>query len=510
MTEVPSFAPARPASRRQLLVWGLGAVAAVTGAALAGRHFSASTREAPHGAAIAVLPFDNLSVAPEDAYLAAGMSDDLMTALSRVPGIQIAPHASAAALKRETATPRDIGRQLGVGYVLKAGVRAAGDSLRVTAQVISAANGFPVWTGEYHTHRRDVVAVQERILAAIVQSLHLRLADPAAAMPRRPPDPATYDLYLRGLSFRDRQDQTGLNRAVDYFSQVVARDSLFAAAWSRLGNASSLIGILGYARPKEVFPRARAAAIRALALDPEHAEGHASLGMVRLFYDWDWPGTRQALDKAIALDSGNTLAHVARARYFVAVDSVAEAVSELEATAIRDPLSPFVDTQLAFILLLEGRADEAIEHARRAIDLDSTYLQARRVLALDLAWSGRCDEAVKAAQRPPVARDSDQVLATQAVIQAACGRTEEVSQPLRWLEAQRARRYVGPCLIAPIYAALGDAGRTFAWLDTAFVERAGCLLQAKLDPSYRRYRRDPRFRRLLRRMGPVHAGNTDG
>ena len=99
---------------------------------------------------------------------------------------------------------------------------------------------------------------------------------------------------------------------------------------------------------------------------------------------------------------------------------------------------------------------------------------------------------------------------TQAVIQASCGRTEEASQPLRWLEAQRARRYVSPCLIARVYAAQGDAQRTFVWLDTAFVERAGCLLQAKLDPSYRRYRRDPRFQRLLRRMGLVHAGNTDG
>jgi TolB-like protein/tetratricopeptide (TPR) repeat protein len=495
------FAPARAATRRQLLVWGLGAVAAVTGAALAGRHFSASTREAPRGAAIAVLPFDNLSAAPEDGYIADGLSEQLVATLRRMPGVQVAPRTSAVALKRQRADPRDIGRRLGVGYILDAGVRAAGDTLRVTARLVSATNGFPVWADAYQGGRRDVFSVQQRIVDAIVQSLHLRQGDVVSALPGGPPDPVTYDLYLRGRYSRDQRDRAGLTRAADDLSAAVAHDSLFAAAWAGLGDVYSRLGILGLAPPGDVFPRARAALSRAVALDPGLAEGHALLGIVRLFFDWDWVGARHELDRAIALDSNDIPAHLFRAWYFVAVDSVAQGVAELEATERRDPLSPIVGTRLASLLFLLGRSDEAFAQVGRMIDLDSTYLPARLTLALDLAWSDRCDDAVEAARRLPVAQDSDKVLATQAIVLASCGRTAEASQPVRWLETERARRYLSPFLIAQIYAAQGDAPRTFAWLDTAFVERTGYLPQVKQDPSFRRYRHDPRFQRLLRKVG---------
>jgi serine/threonine-protein kinase len=494
--------PLRAATWRQLLLWGLGAVAAVTGAALVGHHLSAPTRLAPHGGAIAVLPFDDLSAAPEDAYLAAGMGEELRTTLGRVPGMRVAPVASAGALKARAADPREIGRRLGVEYVLAGGVSAVGDSLRVTARVVSTTNGFPVWAEEYWAARRDEFAVQARIADAIVGSLRLRLADTTTPSVHRPPtDPVTYDLYQKGRYFRDQRDRPGLARAVQYFSEAVAHDALFAPAWSGLGDAYSMSGVFGYEPPRDVFPRARAAITRALALDSTLAEAHASLGTVLLFYDWDWPAARRELDLAIALDSSHSPAHLLRAWYFVAVDSVSQALAELRAAQVRDPLSLIIDTRVASMLALLGRWDEAVAQARRTIDLDSTYLQARVELAVDLAWSGQCGPGLEAARDLPLSPDSEKVMGVRAVVLAACGRHEAAREPLRWLEAERRRRYVSPSMIAPVYAALGDEPRARAWLDTAYVDRTWYIVQLQQDPNYRRYRADQWFKRLLQRIG---------
>jgi adenylate cyclase len=494
--------PLRAATWRQLLPWCLGAVAAVAGAALVGHHLSAPTRLALPGGAIAVLPFDNLSAAPEDAYLGAGMAEELRTALGRVPSMRVAPSASAGALKAWAADPREIGRRLGVEYVLAGGVRAVGDSLRVTARVVSTTNGFQVWGEEYRAERRDVFAVQERIADAIARSLGLRLADATAPhVHRLRTDPVTYDLYLKGRYFWNQRDRPSLARAVQYFAEAVARDSLFAPAWSGLGDAYSMVGLSGYESPRDVFPRARKAITRALVLDSTLAEGHTSLGILLLFYDWDWPAARRELDLAIGLDSSDSQAHLFRAWCFVAVDSVSQALAELRAAQVRDPLSLIIDTRMATMLALLGRWDEAVAQARRTIDLDSTYLPARVELAVDLARAGRCEPALETARNLPVSRDSDNAIGAQAVVLASCGRHEAAREPLRWLEAERRRRYVSPSMIAPVYAALGDDLRARAWLDTAYVDRTWYIVQLQQDPNFRRYRDDPWFRQLLRQVG---------
>jgi TolB-like protein len=497
------------ASRLRLLLWGAGAVVAVAGAALVGRHLSAPARVAPSGATIAVLPFDDLSGAQEDEYFSAGMSEELMTMLGRVPGLRVAPRTSASVLKARAADAREIGRELGVAYVLAGGVRAAGDRLRVTARLVSCTNGFQVWSEEYQADRRDVFAVQERISSAIVRSLRLHLVDTAQIVVQHRTDPATYDLYLKGRYFWDQRDQPGLTTAVKYFTQAVERDSLFAAAWSGLGDAYSMIGVFGYAPPRDVFPRARSAIARALALDPSSAEGHTSLGIVRLFYDWDWAGARRELDLGVGLDSSYSPARLFRAWYFVAVDSLPSALGEIQAAQVLDPLSLIIGTRVATMLALAGRFDDAVTQARRVLELDSAFLPAQVEVALDLAWSGKCEQALDVSRGLPVSKDSDNVMGTQAVAFASCAEPQAALDPLHHFEEERRRRYVSPFMIAPVYAALGDERRTFAWLDTAFADHTWYLVQLRQDPNYRPYRRDPRFASLLQRIGLSPVGRQD-
>src|SRR5437870_1600276 len=312
----PSFA--RRAARPAVFV-AAGFAALVTGYVLLTRRSGSSDEPGP---SIAVLPFKNIGGDVNNEPFSDGMTDEITTALGKVEGLRVAARSAAFRFKGKNVVPEEIGRQLHVLYVLDGGVRMGGNRRRVSAQLINVARGNEIWAEEYDrdARDRDVFVVQDEITRAIVAALRVRLSGPASAAlaEHATVSPEAHDLYLQGRYFFARRDSASLRKAQDYFERAIQQDSSYALAWAGLSDAYSHTGVFGYVPPRAVYAKAKAAALRALALDPTLAEAHTSLGFIALFYDWDWPTAGQQFDRALALDPRYPDAHLFHGWYFVA------------------------------------------------------------------------------------------------------------------------------------------------------------------------------------------------
>src|SRR5437879_2296935 len=281
----PSFA--RQAARPAVFV-AAGVAALVAGYVLLTRRPDSSGEPAR---SIAVLPFVNIGADPNDEPFSDGMSEELITALAKIAELRVTARTSAFSFKGKAVDVREIGSELNSNYVLAGSVRRAGPQLRVSAQLINATTGYHLWSDEYDRDARDVFAVQDEIARAIVAALAVKLSGTATkAVVERPTEkPEAHDLYLKGRYFFTKRDSASLRKAADYFERAIQKDSSYALAWSGLGDAYSHTGVFGYVPPRAVYAKAKAAALRALALDSAAAPAHPPLGFIALFHDWHWP-----------------------------------------------------------------------------------------------------------------------------------------------------------------------------------------------------------------------------
>lgn len=501
-----STAPAVPRWARR---WALSATAVV--AILAGGYFLSSRyvskwavppADAPTRS-IAVLPFVNLSLNRGDEYFSDGMSEEIMTALHTVPGLRVAARTSAFVFRDKNVNASDIGRELNVRALLEGTVRRSGNRVRVSAQLINAADGYQLWAEEYERDIKDVFAVQDDISRAIVHSLQVTLGDTAKGVlvRRSTASPEAHDLYLRGRYFFGLRSEPGqLRRSAAYFEQAVRVDSLYASAYSGLSDAYSVLAIWGFVAPREGFARARVAAERALLLDSTLAEAHTSLGIISLYNDWNWPSAEQELRRAIALDPQYAPAHLFHAWYYLVTGSAEEALREVRRARDLDPLSVIVNTRIATVLYYLRRYDEAVNQLRRTLELDSTNALAHAELARAALQAKRCDEAIAAARFVPRSLANPEGAARGYVL-ALCGRRDDALRVLSEVKQQAQREYVIPTKVATFYAALGDRDSMFAWLERGYAERDAFLVFLKLEPLYDQVRTDPRFTGLVKRVG---------
>ena len=411
--------------------------------------------------------------------------------------------------KGKNVVPEETGKQLHVLYVLDGGVRMGGNRRRVSAQLINVAGGNEVWSEEYDrdARDRDVFAVQDEITRAIVAALrvHLSGAASAALAKHATVSPEAHDLYLQGRYFFAKRDSTSLRKAQDFFGQAIQKDSSYALAWSGLSDAYSHIGVFGYVPPRAVYASAKAAALRALALDSALAEAHTSLGFIALFYDWDWPTAGRELDRALALDPRYPDAHLFHGWYFVATNRIDDAIREVQTAVNLDPFSSVNNARLASMLFLARRYDEALAQSRRVLELDSMFQgpAGRAELARAYLWLGRCAEALAALEGRPVFSAIAQG-GLLGYTYARCGRRAQALAELHRLGAKaKAGRYVSHYALAMIHAGLGDNERVLAELDSAYVERPWTMFTLRVDPFFDDLRADPRFGRLLKKVGLV-------
>jgi len=452
-------------------------------------------------ASVAVLPFANTGGDSADEHFSDGLTDELIGALSKVPGLKVTGHTSAFALKGRGLTVRTIADTLGVATVLEGSVRRVGDRLKVTAQLVSASDNGVVWSDGYDRNLKDVFAVQEEIARAIVGALSPTLrgqVSPIGAIQAR--DLATYELYLEGRYFLGRRTSGDLRRAADYFERAVARDPAYAQAYAGLADAHMLLVLLADGPPREDVPLARAAAATAIRLDSSLAEAHATLGNIREAFDWDAHGADQESALAIGLDPSYATAHLYRGINLLNRGRFEEALAELTQARTLDPLSAPVRMQFGRAYVSAHRPDEAIATLLAAVELNPQFAAAHVQLGEAYLQRGKAAEALAAFRRAVAlsgARDS----ANLAYALAMTGERAAAKGILGALLASSQRSYLPPVPVAKAYVALNDPDAAFAWLERGYDERAAQMRTIKVTPAFDPLHADARWVPLLRRIG---------
>ena len=453
---------------------------------------------------VAVLPFVNLSGDTAYEYFSDGMTEELIDALVQVPGLQVPARTSAFVFKGKTGDIREIGRRLNVSTVVEGSVRRSGTRLRVAAQLIKVADGYHLWSATYERELRDVFAVQDEISRAIVQALQLKLA-PA---PVRPENLEAYQLYLKGRLFLNKGTAEGFNRALEFFSAAIAQDSGYARAYAGLADVYEELLTQRYLARAEAYPKVRAAAERAVALDSQLAEAYSSRGRIRR-NEWDWSGAEQDLRRAVALNPGYAFGHVWYGRFLVEQGRSTEGIREARRAAELDPLSPLVLLSYSFVLFNARQYGPAAEQARKALELEPTSVLGHERLGVAYLFQDRFADAIREFQTAlgllgGRGREAPN-LSRLGYTYARAGRRPEALQMLDQVKAlaTSGENVTGgyATSLAELYAGLGDKDQAFAWLARAYEEHDFTLTNLRVYPFFDPLRSNPRFKQLLKKMG---------
>lgn len=456
--------------------------------------------EAGDARSVAVLPFANVSADPADEYFSEGISEEILNALSQVPGLRVAARTSAFSFKGTDASIDSIARSLRVAHVLEGSVRTAGGRVRITARLIDAQSANPVWSRSYDREAKDVLAVQEEIAAAIANALEVELAGGERPR-RRTADPEAYELYLQGRHLANRRTEGDLTQAIGRFEAALQRDPAFAAAYSGLADAYALLDDYGTLTREEAFPKSIAAAKRALELDDLQAEAHASLGHV-YFHQRSWAAAEREYLRALELNPSYATAHHWFGLLLQATGRHDEAVRALERAQELDPLSPKIREARARTLYYARQFDRTIALHRDQLRSDPNDEYARLWLGRTYLSSGRYAEAIPALRgvldRIPAGQPDAWARAQLAAAYAAAGQRDQATRMLRALE-EVAEEQEAAHTMAIAYGYLGDRDRAFHWLDVAVRQGSWILDHLEMEPMFGPLRSDPRFADVVRR-----------
>jgi serine/threonine protein kinase/tetratricopeptide (TPR) repeat protein len=459
---------------------------------------------AEHTGSVAVLPFVNMSVDPENEFFADGMTEDIINALTKVERLHVASRTSAFAYKGLNQDVRKVGRQLNVDTVLEGSVRKVGARLRITAQLVTVADGYHVWSEHYDREMGDVFAIQDEIARAIVTALKIRLGEPGEAplVKRQTDNVDAYSHFVKGRYFLNQRG-VGLAKALEYFAQAIAEDPGYAAAYAGLADAHTLLAWYGFVAPRDALPKAKAAALRSLEIDPLLGEGYTSLGYVKLHWDWDWTGAERDFRQAVEILGGHAPTHQWYSEYLTAVGRVQEALEEAQRAQVLEPLGLIITTRLGDAWYCVRNYERAIQECRRAIEMDPTFVPAHVWLGLACLQSGMVDDAVRVFENARALPGASPSLAL-ACLGLACGwagKTDDATDILQQLEDLAQRRYVSSFDIALVWLGLRRTDQALALLERAAEERACWLPRLPSDPVFDGLRAEQRFHRLLGTMG---------
>ncbi|HEY8256636.1 MAG TPA: protein kinase [Gemmatimonadales bacterium] len=464
---------------------------------------SAPARDASRERSIAVLPFANLSNDPDNEYFADGMTDELINALAKVPGLHVVARTSVFAFKGQQQDIRAIGARLGVRTVLEGSVRRAGARLRLSAQLIGVADGYLLWSETFDRDATDVFAIQDEISRAIAAELKVTLfGGPQTTLVKPPTDDLeAYTLYLKGRQFWNRRTEQDLRRGLECFEQAIALDPQYALAHAGAADSFAILGFYCAMPPTEAFPRARAAAHRALSIEPDLAEAHPALAYVEMYHDWDWVAAEREFQTAIALNPGYSTAHQWYGNFLSVMGRADESRAEFTTAISLDPLSPLKLSALGWSYYFAREFDKAMIECRRAVALDPDFVVSRCWLGLALEGRGDVGEAVAEFEvSARLANRSPTILGFLGHGYASAGRTTEAKRVLESLLEMRTTRYISAVDLGLITLKLGDTDEALRWLEQAERDRAHQMAFLKVDPRLDDLRSTPRFQALLARL----------
>jgi TolB-like protein len=494
--------PSRTTSRRALVGLAAAGVLAVGGYLAAfGHGLGGGARQA---ASVAVVPIEDLEGDTSQAHIAEGLTDELITDLTRIHGLRVINRQTMSKYHRGGKTPREVAGELGVDAVVTATMQRLGDTVHLAAQVTRAGEDGTLWAESYDGTRGDLLRVQRLIARTVAEQLRGQLTPGERAQlgAARPVDPEALDLYERGRRLWNKRNKPNLLEALKYFDQALDRDPRFAPAYSALADAYVQLGYGSHLAPGDAFPKAQSAAGKALALDSTLAEPHAALAFVRFYYDWDWPAAEREFQLAIRRNPSYATAHEWHGLYLAAMGQFDSAVAEEQTAMSLEPLSPPVAGTAGWVLYYAGRLDEAGRQLRIALRSDSTLVVGRLYLGRVEQAKGEVDSAM--AYYGSIRGLSGWVptIAGMGNIYGQMGRRDDALRELGVLDSlEQAGQYVTPYGRALVWVGLGDFDRSFAELNRAVEGRTHWVVWLNRDSRWAPLRKDPRFRELVRRIG---------
>jgi serine/threonine-protein kinase len=455
---------------------------------------------------IAVLPFATLSADPEQDYFCDGMAEEIINALTHVEGLRVVARTSSFAFKGKHQDVREIGRKLDVETVLEGSVRKAGNRLRITAQLVKTDDGYHLWSERYDREMEDVFAIQDEISLAIVEKLKINLlgGQKTKLTKRQTEDIEAYNLYLKGRYFWNKRTEKALRKGIGYFSEAIKLDPEYAVAYTGLADSYNLLSAYSIASPGESIPKAKAAATKALRIDPDLAEGHECLGHVDMLYNWDWQNAGKEFKRAIELNPNYATAHQRHGILLTAMGQMDEALAEIKRARELDPLSLIINTDVGLFFFLQREYDVAEELSGKPLEMDPNFAVARFAHGLALEQMERHEEAAGEFQKAIAISGGNPIyLSALGHARAIAGSREEAQKILSELLELSRRRYVSPYSTATVCAGLGETDEAFTWLERALEEHSVWLghLHLRVDPRLDCLRSDPRFGLLLDKMG---------
>ncbi|MEE8112753.1 MAG: hypothetical protein V3T23_00220, partial [Nitrososphaerales archaeon] len=454
-------------------------------------------------ASVAVLPFVNMSADPENEYFSDGMTEELINVLSKVEGLRVASRTSAFAFKGKQEDIREIGDKLNVTTILEGSVRKAGSKLRITAQLINIADGYHLWSQTYERDMEDVFAIQDEISRTIVGKLKVKLVGgrDRPLVKRYTDNLEAYNLYLKGRFYWNKWTEEGGRKAIEFFQRAVEKDPAYASAYAGLADSYAVLGSYSFVPPKEAYPRAEAAASKALELDENLAEAHTSMGLVRFFYDWDWSTAEREFKRAIELNRGYATAHHAYAVYLTAMERFDEAITEMKRAQELDPLSLPISAFVGWVYFHARQYDLAREHCWRTLELDPNFPAPRFMLGETYLAQSMTEEAIAEIRKGiALSGDSQEAMPVLGYAFAVSGRRDEALKIVEQLKERSRQGYVPMDDIALVYIGLGMRDQAFEWMQKAYEERSGSMVFLKVDPVWDSLRSDPRFTAFLKKM----------
>jgi TolB-like protein/DNA-binding winged helix-turn-helix (wHTH) protein/tetratricopeptide (TPR) repeat protein len=459
-----------------------------------------------HSTSLVVLPLENLSGDKEQDYFADGMTDELIANLAKIRSLHVISRSTAMAYKGTRKPLSEIARELNVDAVVEGTVMRVGNRVRITAELVQVSTDHHLWADTYESQMGDVLALQNRVSSAIVNEIRINLTPEERERLARAPavSPEAYENYLKGVYYWNKRSDENLAKAIGYFEQATQLDPQYALAYAGLSDCYAIISaeIFGTMPASEAAPKAKAAALRALELDPSLAQAQTSLATARFNYDWDWSGASEGFERAIGLNPSYATAYQRYSLYLIAMGRVQDSFAQIQKARELDPLSISINFSLGWRLYMARQYDRAIAQLQNTLEMDPTYELPHLVVGQAYEQKGEYAIAIPELKKAvELSHGTPLMVSALAHAYARSGNRKEAESLLAELQTKSKTQYVSPYYLAIVCVGLGKNDQAMDWLEKAFADRSNGLVFLKMEPELDELRSGPRFIALQQKLG---------